>query len=803
MRTGSFITDAQRAEKQLRSLKKQSQDFSLAFQVALGGLAAGAITELVSQLTRLPGAFSDLVRSAGDFQDIGEQLGTSAEGLAGFSIALGTTNTQIQTLADFSTKLTKNLSQVDDESDKVAKALSAIGISFRDFQRLNPVERVEALSKALASFPAGSEQAAVLEAIARGGSQLLPFLKELEASGGRQTTLTAEQIRLADEFADRQARAAAQLRVTAQVIAINLTPALSDLTDAAKETLRAFFGLEESGGKLAGDNEVQQFADKAADALAFLVDAGTNVIRIFESIGKAIGATAAQAAAILTGEFREAARIGEIARDDIERLLTSDNFSDRLQRARAARRSGDANRRAEDRGFDPRKRIDISGLADSGSGSKDDPAKKLLDNQIKALEQVIKRETDLLSERNRFLEFYNDQGLLSIRAYYETQQAIIDAATSAQIAAYDKQLDALETARQAATKQTDVADLTGKIDEVIEKRARLEQDAGAKSLALTFKRQEAEKRYAEQIEATRASVLELQGNLGAAAAIRFDQQNAKLFQQAIAEGDVAAQALLRTLRAATIAQADFAKARSDAQLINDALANQEDRIALSRQLGATTELGSLKKLGEARQAAVTQLEAMVVAQEAIAKASGNPELVLQAERARIGLEQLRAAADPLAQKFDTIFKDSFTDAFTGLIDGTKSAKDAFNDFAASLSAAISRIAAQNLAEAIFGAGGNQSGAGFFGSFFSSIFGGAKAGGGDVIAGRSYMVGERGPERFVPRTAGTIVPASSTQNNNRTINAPINISVQGQVDRRTQTQIGAEVRRALQTAGRNL
>ena len=37
------------------------------------------------------------------------------------------------------------------------------------------------------------------------------------------------------------------------------------------------------------------------------------------------------------------------------------------------------------------------------------------------------------------------------------------------------------------------------------------------------------------------------------------------------------------------------------------------------------------------------------------------------------------------------------------------------------------------------------------------FGGMRAGGGDVSAGRSYVVGENGPELFTPPGSGTIIP----------------------------------------------
>jgi hypothetical protein len=44
-----------------------------------------------------------------------------------------------------------------------------------------------------------------------------------------------------------------------------------------------------------------------------------------------------------------------------------------------------------------------------------------------------------------------------------------------------------------------------------------------------------------------------------------------------------------------------------------------------------------------------------------------------------------------------------------------------------------------------------------GGLFSGLFGGARAEGGPVSAGRAYLVGERGPELFVPGAGGGIVP----------------------------------------------
>lgn len=120
--------------------------------------------------------------------------------------------------------------------------------------------------------------------------------------------------------------------------------------------------------------------------------------------------------------------------------------------------------------------------------------------------------------------------------------------------------------------------------------------------------------------------------------------------------------------------------------------------------------------------------------------------------------------------------DSFGDAMASFADRTKSAKEAFGDWADDLySTAVQWLADQAMnalkdwlsgkQDGKGGYGTGKEGGGFdWGGFVSSIFGafgGAKAGGGDVIPGRSYLVGEEGAERFVPRTAGTIIPAMAT------------------------------------------
>lgn len=79
------------------------------------------------------------------------------------------------------------------------------------------------------------------------------------------------------------------------------------------------------------------------------------------------------------------------------------------------------------------------------------------------------------------------------------------------------------------------------------------------------------------------------------------------------------------------------------------------------------------------------------------------------------------------------------------------------------------------------------------------FFGARAGGGAVNAGGAYLVGERGPELFVPRQGGTIgAPGGSVE-----VHFHLNAAAEVSAITRHQGQIAAAVARAVAYGRRNL
>jgi phage-related minor tail protein len=81
----------------------------------------------------------------------------------------------------------------------------------------------------------------------------------------------------------------------------------------------------------------------------------------------------------------------------------------------------------------------------------------------------------------------------------------------------------------------------------------------------------------------------------------------------------------------------------------------------------------------------------------------------------------------------------------GVITGTKKLKDAFHDMAAAILADLLKIAIEKY---VIGTIMNALGMG--------APAGARASGGPVLSGRSYLVGEKGPELFTPASSGHIV-----------------------------------------------
>lgn len=149
------------------------------------------------------------------------------------------------------------------------------------------------------------------------------------------------------------------------------------------------------------------------------------------------------------------------------------------------------------------------------------------------------------------------------------------------------------------------------------------------------------------------------------------------------------------------------------------------------------------------------------------------------------LKRLEKAAGPINKLYDSIGQSISTgivDALTAAVDGTKSLAD------------VASQTLRQVANILLQFGVNTALGGIPG--FSQFFGGARANGGTVGGGRSYLVGEKGPELFTPGRTGSIAPSGSFGETNVVVNVDASGS-QAQGNQPNAKALGAAIGAAVQ------
>lgn len=158
-----------------------------------------------------------------------------------------------------------------------------------------------------------------------------------------------------------------------------------------------------------------------------------------------------------------------------------------------------------------------------------------------------------------------------------------------------------------------------------------------------------------------------------------------------------------------------------------------------------------------------------------------------AEIARVARDEIQPAAQLIEEAFSSVARTIERDLSRAARSGSLSLKG----LAQSIVSDLKRVTIDTLVRKPL--------ENLLSNAFGSLFGGARAGGGPVAPGRSFLVGERGPELFSPSVSGRIEPAPGRA-------LSVSIVVQGAADaesfKRSETQIAAALARALARGERN-
>jgi len=159
--------------------------------------------------------------------------------------------------------------------------------------------------------------------------------------------------------------------------------------------------------------------------------------------------------------------------------------------------------------------------------------------------------------------------------------------------------------------------------------------------------------------------------------------------------------------------------------------------------------------------------------------AGNRQLAQEKQSQLFLDQQLEAAINGIGRQAAGLMET--------LITGT-------DDWAASLNNAL-----KSLASLLFNVGLSALGGGDKQGLFSILSGdfkvGARANGGPVSANRPYLVGEEGPEMFVPGKSGTIIPNGAGGG----VNSVVNVTINGDGTSNVDSSQGAELGRLINSS----
>jgi hypothetical protein len=187
---------------------------------------------------------------------------------------------------------------------------------------------------------------------------------------------------------------------------------------------------------------------------------------------------------------------------------------------------------------------------------------------------------------------------------------------------------------------------------------------------------------------------------------------------------------------------------------NTSIADLKEETALLQKEAEVVGLGA-----EAREKALTAMKLendlrhdnVKITPEVVASIEAESTAYAKAKEHLADLERQTQQMHDLQQ----FVGDNMVDILSGIATGATTAEDALKGLVDQLLRAMlqAMLLGQGPLAGLFGLGGGTSTG--VGGMVGMMFGGARAGGGPVMPGRAYMVGEKGPELFVPRMAGVV------------------------------------------------
>lgn len=325
-RLGQFESELKRITSVADGVSSRLTDAFKGIGLAMAGLGAGV------GLATLKDKFDQAIASAAGLKEMADKTGASVENLSGLGAVAKITATDMGLVEQAMNKLSKGLHASDEDAKGVGKALDFLGLKMKDLRGKDSAENLKLVADKMAELEDGTGKVALAMALfGKGGASMLAFMKDLAASGELQIKTTEAQAVAAKNFEEDLRRLAVTKEALYKVVSLELAPAFDTFVRALIGARNETNGMLQTGKDLAADGSIREWGLRAVEVAGFVIDAFDGVGRTFKGIGITLGAAAAQAAALASGDLAGYKNIRDEWRADRDELINKPLFSQKLQ----------------------------------------------------------------------------------------------------------------------------------------------------------------------------------------------------------------------------------------------------------------------------------------------------------------------------------------------------------------------------------------------------------------------------------------------------------------------------------------
>jgi len=788
-----------------------------------------------------------------------EKTGASVEAISQLQFYAGVSGGNLDSVTGALVKLSKAEAAAGNIAAPASQALLKLGLSAKDAagNLKEPAVLYGEIAQKLYGYADGAGKTAIAVALmGKAGAEQLPAMNAMVELGPVQASATAAQAAAAKEYALQVALLGQQETILWNTVVTALLPSMESfvkaLIDGAKET--DSLGNQVKG--LASDHSIEDWADEGLMGLARLIDVLKtipNLVSAVTSSFKVVWAdiTVASKTAALTspGALLGAVVNGKNPLAEFSAALASRNailadannkydklwnaegnsFETAMQKQIAARKAAQGNATGPWSGpvdqfgqpiVKPQLNFDATGGAQAGRNS------AALAGLVKAQQDALSKTlAEAIASEQLLLDQALAHNMISYQDFYAQREVLERKDADLKIAGIEASMAAEQKAVNSAANPAARYAAMAKLVTLQGTLNKAQEDEGRIGAKTVLDYTDAWRKYTLERNSDEQQLLTLQGKTTEAYVIGLDKQWTDKLKSMTANADTAGLAIANDLIRTGLITAQLTDITTKFGRSQTDLGNQEKAITLQANQGLISEYESRQRILTLRQSFIPQMQIELDALNQLDKSAMTPDQIQRAVVLRQGLDDIATSASTVNRTFEygaknaigdyldsatnaaAMAKTAFTDAFKNMEDALvtfiQTGKLNFKTFADSLIADIIRI---QVRQQITGPMASNLGGAM--SWLGNILGPSTqvaapvaelafaAGGGPVSAGSPYVVGEQGPEMFVPSTSGNIIPNSSMGGAVTVTNV---FTISGATDTRSQAQIAAAAGLGVQRA----